>query len=162
MDQNRRLYRLDYTGSFWQKFRYTISSNTPLATPIYRVRRTVFHRYRQFEDAENIIYFKIHKNTIRSTGDNRILATITPDGTMIRTYVGNFTLTDLSILRRSYTLLRSNGDILMRVQRNRNAQRDTHGIEMNTVAEDHEPFLFALTVLIDSILLKTGNRRKHP
>ena len=115
MGESGRLYRFDYTKSFWQRFRYTISSNNALATSMYHVRRTGFHWYRQFEEAKNILFFRIDKNTIRSTGDNRILATITPARTMIRTYVDNFTLTDLSILRRSHTLLRSNGNVLMRV-----------------------------------------------
>jgi len=156
-----KLYTLDYTNFFWNKFRYTISSNNALVAPIYRARRTGFHRYRKFEDANNTVFFRIERDTIRSTGDNRILATLTPDGTMIETYMGNFIVTDLIRRRRSYKLLRSNGETLMHVRCPTNARRDRHTIEMNATKEDHEPFLFALTVFMDSILRRIANREGH-
>src|SRR5690242_16349844 len=101
----QKLYQLDYQSAPWHTFRYTIKNKN---IPLYQVRRSGFHKYRQFEDVNNNLLFYIGATTIKSIDNEKILANIQINDKKIETVIGNFILTDLDLFQRSYTLKMKN------------------------------------------------------
>ncbi|CAF1141476.1 unnamed protein product [Adineta ricciae] len=144
-------YQLESRNAPWKKYRYTIKSNDIWNATYYQVRRSGFRKYRQFEDGNEKILFYIGFKAIHSVDDKETLANVQIDKKLVETVIGNFTLSDLKILDRSY-VLKINDNIVAQVKINKHSWHDQFTIEMADIDNEYQAFIFALLVLIDSIL----------
>lgn len=147
-------YQIDHQTAPWNTFHYTIKYQD---LSLYQIRRCGFRKYRQFEDMNKKILYYIGVTTIKSNDKKTILAKIQIKKNFIETIVGNFILTDMNISQRSY-ILKLNNNIVAKITRKCHFTYDQFSIEMGNILEEHQRFIFAIVILINSVL----NRIQSP
>jgi hypothetical protein len=156
-----QMYQLNFQSAPWRRFRYIIKDKDPSNTPLYRVRRSGFRKYRQFEDMNSKVLYYIDATTIKSVDTvQKTLATINLQTRMIETTIGNFTLNDLNLSQRSY-ILKLNDNIIAQVKAKDRLKHDQFLIEMKQIDEQHPGLIFALLVLINSVLERIEDPIMH-
>jgi len=149
----QRLYQCDYQIAPWNTFCYKIKSD---GKPFYQVRRSRFGKCRQFEDMNNKILYYIGSTNIKSIDNEQLVTNVHIDRRIIETTDGNFTLDNLDISKRSY-ILKKNNKIIAKITRKGHSTNYRSIIKMKDIDEQSQSFIFALIILIHTVLERKIN-----
>ncbi|CAF5176246.1 unnamed protein product, partial [Rotaria magnacalcarata] len=115
------------------------------------IRRCDFSKYQQFEDRNGNVIYNIGVTKISSASNEEIRVAIQADGKTIESTNGNYLLTDINMIDRSY-VLKKNAKVILQVKKDDSRIHDRHTIEMQEINEEETELLFALVIFIGSFL----------